>query len=324
MTEPVTEKTFRLTAKRVMLTYKTHIPKDILEDFLKLKRACDFIRCAHETGDTSHDYPHTHVVIEFHTPPNFKDCRVFDFDDIHPNIEIAKNLTHFKRMKKYIAKEDPENDDLKDEDDRTFAEKIWSFDTVQEMLKSIGPDCVTAALQIWANKPLPEMPKREVEWREWQNEVFALLSRPVGRQIFWICDTKGNSGKSFLAEWLEDNAGALLLTQMGGARDSATIVKGALDRGWDGSLTVIDLPRQVKDKAIYEPIEMVKNGRMTAIKYQGGTMRWEKGHVVVFANFLPYVGQWSADRYAVFEIDRTHLRGITLEELPRRPTDENW
>jgi len=108
-----------------MLTYKHHIDKKALEAFIKARAPVSFLRIAHESGDAHHPYLHTHVLIQFEGLFRSNNCRVFDIRDarepngrIHPHISRIQDTRHWCNAKRYLAKEDPENSDLGQQDFR--------------------------------------------------------------------------------------------------------------------------------------------------------------------------------------------------------------
>lgn len=149
---------FVFKARRYMLTYKSHIPKKELIQFLIdiVGNEPDFACAAHESADGNHPYEHTHLVIAWDVPINKQGQALFDWpapegftdrngrpkDYIHPNIKCIVNDLHYKRAKHYLAKEDPENEDLKDPEiwqDRlaeckTEREVVWECQKPQEVL----------------------------------------------------------------------------------------------------------------------------------------------------------------------------------------------
>lgn len=96
---------FRLTAKRFMLTYPAHIDPTHLHNHLKLVFKQDFeIKIARETGSTGHE--HTHVLINLSRKPDVKNARAFDIGEHHPNVALPKSTEHWQRMVMYLDKQD--------------------------------------------------------------------------------------------------------------------------------------------------------------------------------------------------------------------------
>lgn len=289
---------FHLSNKKCLLTYKTHLPKEQLLEAFQEKWAMKFIRAAHENADEEHPYEHTHLLFEMEKKPQISNPRAFDIGELHPHIKKVLTVLHWRNAIHYLAKEDPENADLLTAP-VTLAEKVWDCKTVQEAMMLCGQfGDASGALALYNARPAEEF-KCEIpeELRQWQVELLELLAAPPGRSIIWIVDETGGAGKSTMAAILEDHYGFLALTQMGAQYHTGQVIKGALDSGWRNGNVVVDLTRQARDRDVYDPIEAIKNGRMTTLKYQGKAMRWRPGHVVVFSNFPPYAGKWSADRY---------------------------
>lgn len=113
---------FRLAHNMMMLTYKGHINKEQLERYFTQKvlksYPPEFFRCAHETSDKG--YKHTHLLFKCANGKLFQShsARVFDLkigkEVLHPNIKVSKNGKHWLNQVRYLAKQDPDNADLRD------------------------------------------------------------------------------------------------------------------------------------------------------------------------------------------------------------------
>lgn len=99
---------FRLQARKLLLTYPGWIEKETLDQRIREVTGIDDIqiKIAHETGDTGHK--HTHVALDLGKTFNSRNCRVFDVDDAHPNIQIPKSNVHWERIVAYLDKDDDE------------------------------------------------------------------------------------------------------------------------------------------------------------------------------------------------------------------------
>lgn len=136
-----------------------------------------------------------------------------------------------------------------------------------------------------------------IELRSWQLGVKSVMdSVPDTRSVYWYWDTKGNTGKSFMVDWLVANYEAVVFTH-GKMHDIA--------HAYDYQKVVcFDLSRTQEEKldAVYMALECFKNGRMFSGKYESTTKVFEVPHVIVFANFAPDKSKLSADRWKVTEI----------------------
>jgi hypothetical protein len=142
--------------------------------------------------------------------------------------------------------------------------------------------------------------------------------------IVWIQEPKGGCGKTMLARHLYATGGTdvYMVNDLGTFKDSASIVKSAIDGGWTGVLMIVNLGRAAEDYKIYNALEAIKDGIITATKYMGGTMDWEPGHVVVFANWLPNAEQLSFRRWLIFALKPTHQTNAEGYPVPFNSTLE--
>jgi len=144
--------------------------------------------------------------------------------------------------------------------------------------------------------------------RPWQQNVVDLLECPVhSREINWIWETVGNTGKSTMASYLEVQKDALVL-EAAGKKDLAYIISQTIGLK---EIVVFDLARcQEPDSnekfnplaGFYNVCEGLKNGCITNTKYESKRIRVNVPHVWVFANFQPDYTKWSEDRYKVWTI----------------------
>lgn len=332
-------KTFRFQGQRLMLTYRSHIDKEALIAFIKTASGIKnlaFARCAHETGDENHPYEHTHVVVDFGKPWQCKNCRRLDYSTgegvIHPNWHPIKTATHFRNAKRYLCKEDADNLDLSDNADSGCISKIWAQPTLGDALLTCAasPAQVPGIIAAYAARPGPQVTV-DIPTRPWQVEILDLIAGPPDkRDIHWIYDPVGATGKTWLARYLLVNKLAYVVKQCGGSYHFATVMANAIASGWDQRVMVFDLPRSTEEHSIYAPIEEVKDGMVTALKYQGGTLVFNQPHVLIFANYMPKLEAMSLDRWKIHTIFRGDLTleppiGAAprhlMEEIP--PSEDN-
>lgn len=313
---------FRLTCKKLMITYKTHINKIEYLTWLNKKKT---LRCgwvAHESGmnDPRNPYKHSHVLLEFEKAPDWTGASCLDFNGIHPNIKIVKTKKHWNNCILYMIKEDKSITELNEMAEKLggIADWVWKSTDLSDALRKCESVQEAVGIKLlYDNKPIEKHKTDYVPRLPWQSTLLNDLNRiPDPRKIIWYHDSIGNTEKSMMAAYLEDHQDALVFRQFGGARDVATIMQMALKSGWNGNKIIVDLPRNAEDKSIYEPIEGIKDGRMTAIKYQGGFLTWARPHVVVFANFWPKFSCMSKDRWVRRDITpKNHPVGASSKSL---------
>lgn len=327
--EPLTElpsiedNKFIFQNQKAMFTYRTHIEKDkYIEWFIeKTKIEPKFIRLAHENGmnDPCTPYEHTHVLVDIGARFQTKNCRFFDYEEIHPHIAKIRTVNHFKKCKNYIAKEDIENEDLKEISTNIVLENLGNCKDIKEaLIKNMDFNSRTAwsnvqgikaAYTIMKKKPEVDIPELKNEWQtELEKE---LLGKPEKRKIIWYVDIIGGSGKTEFGKYMHANYPNKFITtkDLGTSRDASTIIKNEIENGWEQQGVIIDLPRTVEDhdKRIYTFIEDIKDGMLTATKYEGGIIHYNKPHVVIFANWEPRYEALSFDRWDVRFLEKGKL-----------------
>jgi len=127
-----------------------------------------------------------------------------------------------------------------------------------------------------------------------QQDIIKYVEAPThDREIFWIYDPKGGSGKTDLANHLISNNGFLVF----GNNKTADVALA-----WNGENVIFDYSRSQQDHINYGVIEDIKNGRIFSGKYQSCTKLYARPKVLVFANFLPDTSKMSEDRWNIKEI----------------------
>lgn len=142
---------------------------------------------------------------------------------------------------------------------------------------------------------------KDVVLRDWQREAFGELMAQSNRQVLWIIDHKGNSGKTFLGLWLGAMHGAFEVT-------SGKTADIAFAYNYE-DIVVFDFSRQKQEFVNYAVIEDFKNGRMFSPKYESRTIRFKPKKVIVFSNWEPDLTKLSEDRW----------RTMTLSKKPNVP-----
>jgi len=140
----------------------------------------------------------------------------------------------------------------------------------------------------------------KAELRDWQQELTTeLLEVPHPRKIIWMYEAEGNTGKTFLGNYLKAIHGACLL-------DCGKKVENAyLLREHTGRITIFNMTRTISDDMmnhVYELAERVKDNTVVSTKYETQRVELSPQQVVVFANREPDYTKWSKDRYDVRNI----------------------
>lgn len=157
------------------------------------------------------------------------------------------------------------------------------------------------------NLPIPRKLDRmcKADLRADQLQIASLFTEPehkFGRSIFWYWESFGNWGKTVLATYMVDQLGAIMVG--GKAADAAYAVQQYIDKNGTGpDIVIMDVPRTRSAEYIsYESIENIKNGIFFSGKYEGGMVRFNRPHFIVFANEPPETHRMSMDRWIIVEL----------------------
>ena len=161
---------------------------------------------------------------------------------------------------------------------REYGQQHVYYDKVVRKIKEVRK--VNEIHQQWSSKKL----------RPWQYSVFKRTIQQDDRKITWIYNFKGNSGKSFLANYISILYNFQLLDGQVNTRDLAHTLND------NAAGVCLDVCRAAAVTFDYGVLETLKNGYIVSGKYAGKCIRFTHMKVVVFSNFLPQVAQLSEDR----------------------------
>jgi len=244
---------FKLHQRKFLLTYKTHINKELLiEWFSQIYDLKEFGVC-HETSEDG--YEHTHFLVHTAKQPSVTDANKFDYNDneniIHPNIKKLLTTTHYNNVFNYLHKQDKnvytnitaDNFD-KNVKTQNLIDKIEKCKSWGEVLRhdDIKHDirwCKSWASDIFNSKP-KIMPKCNINYKtltKWQKNLYIKLkSAPVEREIIWVWSDKSKQGKSTFVKYLQNKLNVFCVKR----------IKNLDDIGYcynNESVLIIDLPR---------------------------------------------------------------------------------
>lgn len=139
-------------------------------------------------------------------------------------------------------------------------------------------------------------------WQAWITQK--VTSSADYRDILWIWEPVGNTGKTYLAKYLHYFHGAILTG--GKAEDMKhAIARWKQITGHYPITILIDLARSDSiPKSGYKTIEQIKNAIFFSGKYESGMVAsTSPPHLIVFANVAPNIKHMSSDRWKVYKID---------------------
>lgn len=336
----------RLSNKRLLLTYKTHINKEEMKEFItslavtRVKKNPVAIEIAHETGKTGGvDYPHTHVAVDFGDLFNNKSknaMRTFDWETdegsiIHPNIRVISTNVHWKAVMRYLSKEDPDNSHLIGfgQDKELNIDEVLESKTDIEAIKNAATKwsdvngilatrrARSGIKRIGGRRGRTIVKRDEQAWWQLVFDIHEMESEP--RLIHWIYDRKGGSGKTRLCRYMRQDYPNDWITLNVTARtcDAAEFFNSFADDGWEGHGIIIDVPRQCNEwKSLYTVIEDMKSGYVGSWKNSSKSLELDREpHVIVMSNRLPMIHTMSLDRWKIYELKNGTTRLMTLKEV---------
>lgn len=157
-------------------------------------------------------------------------------------------------------------------------------------------------------------------WQKYIQDI--VVDTPHKRNIYWIWESQGNMGKSWITNYLAALHGATIMTA--GEKKRLTFI-------WINQLSriaIFDLSRTNASSTTFDPTkhlngiyslaEDLKNGRVINTFQEPKTVFFKIPHVIFFTNFEPDYNKWSDDRYSVIHIEtESDLADRAVEKAAR-------
>lgn len=285
------------------------------------------IYIAHENGKRG-EYPHTHVLIVCDKEIRTSSYLFFDVvggDMVngkwtdwnkHPHIRAVKTDTHFRNCLRYLAKEDTENkyllylaENVVSEKGKSSIQKLlepkYDVDAMVEhgeMRDNLNIKALRNASkqkkQMEIRNFAPVVPMPTGYWQKNMIDEFRVLKgkkegQKIERNVIWIYDAMGESGKTWLAKYLQSIDGSSILyinnvELIEKSNNLMGVVSSALMMDdWNREYIIIDIPKFSKPKSnFYTAIENLKDG---IICNSRGSINIDKPKIYIFSNFLPNI-----------------------------------
>lgn len=141
--------------------------------------------------------------------------------------------------------------------------------------------------------------------KPWQKEILDKIQLKADfRDILWVWEPEGNTGKTYLAKYLHYFYGAIITGGKGEDMKHA-IARWKEITGHYPVTIIIDLARSDNiSKDGYKTIEEMKNALFFSGKYQSGMVASvNPPHIIIFANIPPTKKHMSLDRWDVRKIN---------------------
>lgn len=155
----------------------------------------------------------------------------------------------------------------------------------------------------WIQKH-PDIPSKYAsespKWRPWQLKAIDHLNNQNDRQILYVYDPTGNTGKTFLALWFSSRCRARYLPAV--LREAQDFLHAAFAR--ECGCYFVDFPKSPTEASIprvFSAIESIKNGHVYDERYNYRERYMDPPKVCVFGNFKLDKSLLSKDRWDVIQ-----------------------
>lgn len=160
------------------------------------------------------------------------------------------------------------------------------------------------------NKPVPLATITYDILNKYQKSIADFFQKPCdprfSREIFWFWETEGNMGKTILSTFFYDQRDACIVS--GKKSDCFHGISSYIDaHGHGPQIVIIDIPRSNIGYVSYTAIEKIKDGLLFSGKYESKPLRFNRPHVLCFANEAPDEGSMSADRWNIVNFGKDQI-----------------
>lgn len=194
------------------------------------------------------------------------------------------NGAAFEQLKEWIKEQDPSPTR------RDLAENFPS-------LWGRYPNQCESFVELFGKRPT--LVGDDTALRPWQQQLDEIVSSDASdREVIFILDPDGNSGKTWLTQYWFSKRDDLQMFSIGKRDDIAHAIDPTK------RLFVFDIPRGSMEFIQYTILEQLKNRMIFSPKYHSGTkILLHKAHVVVFCNEDPDRTKMTRDRFKVYRLN---------------------
>jgi len=273
----------------------------------------------------------TWVLIDFgdvYSLPNFNK---FTFDKIEPIFRIIPRYsqTIWVECCHFMGTIDEENKHMTKF--LTLAEECWNYKTRKEMLIKM---CHIASdyenlCALYSCKPKKSIKIYNIEkYYSYQQNLFDLINNtePSDRQCIWIFDKNGSSGKSYFASFLEQEQPNKIFhaKNLSDKNLSCEFYRKIRNEAFKPRAVFVDISHYKKGNYVYDTTQNLLDGCMTTTKNEVVSFTFETPHVIVFANFLPKLKNFSQDRWgSIYKLEQNKNENGTLVDVKMIKLDKD-
>lgn len=271
---------------------------------------CEYVIYGYEVGENG--TPHLQGTICFKKKKAFNSVKLLISDRCHLEKcnALDASIDYCKKEGNYIErgtkplKKAGERNDIKEVTEYIKANNLVTLAELRDMFaEQMAKYGQYFERVVQDNRPTPVIKTHPL--RSWQQHLYDKLKLPPSdREIIFVVDAEGNSGKSWFADYYQMlHPNDEVFPQ--GRKDNITYAMSAISR-----VIFFDYPRSVigtddsgNTTGINYPfLEEIKNGRVFMQKYESRVKRFLVPHVVVLMNQNPDMNKLSRDRYCVIDV----------------------
>lgn len=188
------------------------------------------------------------------------------------------------------------------------------YDTIADAYPSMAGRYMHA-IKTWINEAkdaaILKLNKEQFEnavLREWQKACVEALENQNQRELIWVYDEDGNTGKTFLAKWLHFVKGAFYFENA---------KKADIACAWNlEEFAVCNLTRDKEGLVQYSVFESLKDGMVFSGKYESKTKVAPKQvKLVIMSNWLPDISTMSIDRWQILQLNGDEFSWWTATDI---------
>ena len=214
-----------------------------------------------------------------------------------------------------ILKRDDEEYKYKLAQGKILYQSMYDMDIAEESLRPEFKEM----LELY-RKQREYMNINQVILRPWQQSLLEYM-KPSDREIIWVIGKKGNEGKTWFQKYMESKYGwskiicGINLKMKGGSICQLLRKRSLLTT----DVFLFDVGKAKTEEGInYDVLESIKNGWITADKYNSEQFRCHTPNtVVVFSNEKPDIKEAVKDRWKILQI-----KGDDLIDISQRYTNK--
>ena len=239
-----------------------------------------------------------------------------DNESIISSVSASSEVSSTKEEQlRRILRRDDEEYKYKLAQGKILYQSMYDMDIAEESLRPEFKEM----LELY-RKQREYMNINQVILRPWQQSLLEYM-KPSDREIIWVIGKKGNEGKTWFQKYMESKYGwskiicGINLKMKGGSICQLLRKRSLLTT----DIFLFDVGKAKTEEGInYDVLESIKNGWITADKYNSEQFRCHTPNtVVVFSNEKPDVKEAVKDRWKILQI-----KGDDLIDISQRCTNK--